>query len=170
LDWIPHNLTGFCTVSDTLPLPKRVRSEVSLKARDNGLNPGFNDKKVHCVAAQPMSVFLRASVTDGGQEIAYETAVLGRLRGGYRVLCLRGPLGTRIELCVIFVRISFGVEPNHWASPRQQEQQIREQRARIEQLEESIRLGEVPPMESPRCHTRSCPNASSRPKSPSSPI
>ena len=74
---------------------------------------------VHCVAAEPHATFLRISVADSGQEVAYETAVLGRLRPGYRVLQMRGLLGTRIELCYLFVRISFGSEPNLWPTPRQ---------------------------------------------------
>ena len=82
------------------------------------MNPTFG-KQVHCVAAEPHATFLRVSVKDGGQEVAYETAVLGRLRGGYRVFQLRGPLGTRIELCYLFVRVTFGTEPNRWGTPRQ---------------------------------------------------
>ena len=83
------------------------------------MNASF-DQTVHCIAAGPDATFLRVSVHDGNrQEVAYETAVLGRLRRGYRILQLRGPLGTRIELCYLFVKISFGKEPNEWANPRQ---------------------------------------------------
>ena len=59
------------------------------------------------------------SVTDGGQEVAYETAVLGRLRHGYRVIQLRSLQGTRIELCYLLVRVSFGEELNLWPTSRQ---------------------------------------------------
>ena len=76
-------------------------------------------QNIHCVAAEPHATIVRVSVTDGGQEVAYETAVLGRLRGGYRVLQMRSVLGTRIELCYLFIKISFGSEPNLWATPRQ---------------------------------------------------
>ena len=76
-------------------------------------------QNIHCVAAEPHATIVRVSVTDGGQEVAYETAVLGRLRGGYRVLQMRSVLGTRIELCYLLVKISFGSEPNLWATPRQ---------------------------------------------------
>ena len=78
------------------------------------------DEKVHCVAAEPHATFLRIGITDGRQgEVAYETAVLGRLRRGYRVLQLRSVLGTRIELCYLFIKIRFGSDPNLWATPRQ---------------------------------------------------
>ena len=53
-----------------------------------------------------------------GRDAAFETAVLGRLRRGYRVFHLRALLGTRIELCYLFVRISFGSETNWWPSAR----------------------------------------------------
>ena len=83
------------------------------------MNAAF-DQTVHCIAAEPEATFIRVSAHDGNrQEVAYETAVLGRLRRGYRVLQLRGLLGTRIELCYLFVKISFGDEPNDWANPRQ---------------------------------------------------
>eukprot|EP00966_Prymnesium_polylepis_P273247 6312273-Prymnesium_polylepis.1 len=38
------------------------------------------DKTVHCLAEWPHATFLRISVADEGCEVAYETAVLGRLR------------------------------------------------------------------------------------------
>lgn len=51
-------------------------------------------------------------------------------------------LGTRIELCFLLVRVSFGTLFNNWATARQQAEQyqqqksrVREQRKRIEQLE-----------------------------------
>ena len=56
---------------------------------------------------------------DDGEEVAYETAVLGRLRRGYRVLLLRSSLGTRIELCYLFVHVYFGQVINLWPTPRQ---------------------------------------------------
>lgn len=82
------------------------------------MNAVFNDR-VHCVAAEPLAVFVRVSLVDAGQEIAYESAVLGRLRGGCRVFQLRSVLGTRIELCILFVRVSFGSETNLFSTPRQ---------------------------------------------------
>ena len=112
----PVHVAGFCALCRTLP-PSRsgAETEVSTRAvvKCNGLNADFSET-FHCVAAEPHATFLRISVTDRGQEVAYETAVLGRLRGGYRVFQLRGPLGTRIELCYLFVHISFESDP--WAS------------------------------------------------------
>ncbi len=73
----------------------------------------------NCVAAEPYATFFRVGATDGGREVAYESAVLGRLRRGYRVFQLRGLLGTRIELCYLLVKISFGRQTNFWRSARQ---------------------------------------------------
>ena len=102
-----------------MPLPQRPETEVLTDAVEgNGLNAKFRET-FHCVAAEPHATFLKVSVLDGGQEVAYETAVLGRLRRGYRVLQLRGMLGTRIELCYLFVKISFGEERNEWQTPSQ---------------------------------------------------
>ena len=59
-----------------------------------------------------MQTVLRVTVEDyigdARQLVAYETVVLGALRPGYRVLQLRSPLGTRIDGCVLFVRIALG--------------------------------------------------------------
>jgi len=116
-----HPIGGFCAVSNVLPL-KESSNETDLQVAKsvdrNGLNAVFK-KTVHCVASEPHETFLRVSVTDGDKEVANEIAVLGRLRRGYRVLLLRGPLGTRIELAYLFVHIAFSSERNLWATPRQ---------------------------------------------------
>jgi hypothetical protein len=118
----PHPSTaGFCAVSDTLPMPWVVQTDTKLTSSksDNGLNVTFG-QEIHCVVAEPHSVFLRVGVVDGGQEAAFELAVLGRLRGGFRVFQLRGMLGTRIELNFLFVCIRFGSKVvNLWPTPRQ---------------------------------------------------
>jgi len=118
------HLVGFCAISNVLPLPRNqqgVQAEISFAApSDGGMNVSFgSDVTAHCVAAEPHSTFLRLAVTDGGRTVAYETVVLGRLRCGYRVFQLRSLLGTRIELCYLFVQISAGSEPNVWATARQ---------------------------------------------------
>ena len=105
-------------MSENLPFPLNAETEVALAQREGGLNSTF-DQIVHCVAAEPHAVFLRVGVSDAEQEVAYMTVVLGRLRRGYRVLPLRSPLGTQIEICVLFVKISFGTEDNLWATARQ---------------------------------------------------
>eukprot|EP00966_Prymnesium_polylepis_P289291 6682522-Prymnesium_polylepis.1 len=89
-----------------------------LPPKGSGLNTAFGET-VHCVAAEPDTTFLRVAVINRGQEVAYETTALGRLRMGFRVLQLRGMLGTRIELGYLFVRVTFGTERNLWLSPRQ---------------------------------------------------
>ena len=65
-----------------------------------------------CTTAEPNETLLRIAVAVGSQEIAYETCVLAGLRRGYRVFRLRSALGTRIELCYVFVKISFSLETN----------------------------------------------------------
>ena len=102
-------------------------------------------RTVHCAAAEPLATFLRVMVVEDGQELAYTTAVLGRLRRGYRVFQLRSMLGTRIELAYILVRITFDSEPNLWISARQQsshrlaqDRLLNEQRKRIEELQAAL--------------------------------
>ena len=112
-------VAGFCAVSNVVPLVQNVETEISVHpVEGNGMNAKFG-KTVHFVAAEPFSTFLRVGVNDGRQEVAYETAVLGRLRAGFRIFQMRNLLGTRVELACVFVRISFGSEWNVWATPRQ---------------------------------------------------
>jgi len=136
-----HPIGGFCAVSDVLPLPQTVETELSLPAQSNGMHATFHEK-IHFVAAEPHATFLRVNLTDGGQEVAYETAVLGRLARGYRVFRLRGQYGTRLELCFLFVRITFEVEANLWVSPRQAKMHNIEQRKRSEELLRLLRVNE----------------------------
>eukprot|EP00966_Prymnesium_polylepis_P208216 4823048-Prymnesium_polylepis.1 len=98
-------LPGFCAISDVLPLPHGRTNELTTPAVEgNGMNAVFC-KTIHCVSAEPHATFLRVAVGDGWQEVvAFETAVLGRLRLGYRVFLMRSVLGTRIELCYLFVK------------------------------------------------------------------
>ena len=106
-------------MSSVLPIPQhRTETELTLPAATNGLN-AYIGERIHCVAAEPHAVFLRIGVVDGRRELAFEVAVLGRLRRGYRVMCLRAPLGTRIELAYLFLRIDLACDvPNPWAPPR----------------------------------------------------
>lgn len=114
-----YPIGGFCAVSKTLPLaPQNVTTELTLPHKDNGMNATFGEV-VHCLAAEPNATVLRVSVTWRGEDIAFTTAMLGRLRRGYRILQLRSLFGTRIELAYLFVHVSFGAEPNLWVSPRQ---------------------------------------------------
>jgi len=133
-----HPIGGFCAVSKLLPLPQNTETEVStVTIRGNGLNPEFRET-IHCVAAEPHATFVRISVSDNGHDVAYESAVLGRLRRGYRVFQLRSMLGTRIELCYLFVRISFGQVPNRWSTPRQLRIQSKQDREEIIKLRDEV--------------------------------
>jgi len=136
-----HPIGGFCAVSDTLPMPWVVQTDTKLTSSksDNGLNVTFG-QEIHCVVAEPHSVFLRVGVVDGGQEAAFELAVLGRLRGGFRVFQLRGMLGTRIELNFLFVCIRFGSKVvNLWPTPRQLElRRLESAMLGLEELEQEI--------------------------------
>ena len=145
-----HSIGGLCAVSRVLPLPKTTECEIVTDPRNSdaeltfcgGLNIQFNDQHVHCIAAEPHETFLRVSVHDDKWcDIAYEVVVLGRLRGGYRVVQLRGRLGTRIELCCLLVRISFGGMKNRHYTPRESEELVKEQSKRIEELEKLLVKG-----------------------------
>ena len=93
-------------------------------------------EQVHCVAQETNATVLRVGVTEGRKEVAYESVMLGRLRPGYRVLQLRSSAtGTRIELCCVLIRISFGVEPNLQVTARLHERKMSDQRRRISELE-----------------------------------
>jgi len=110
-------LAGFCAICKTRPF-QNTEIVATLPLKSSGMNAAIHET-VHCIAAEPKATFLRVGVIDGRREVAYETAVLGRLRGGYRVLHLRSIHGTRQELCYLFVRISVSTEPNYWQTPRQ---------------------------------------------------
>ena len=115
------HVAGFVAVNDTLPFPTAVGAEMQTRTSgDNGMLVTFGGEKFHCVAAEPDATFLHVAVNDGRREVAFETAVLGRLRGGYRVFQMRSTLGTRIEICFLFVHISFGIDVrNQWLTARQ---------------------------------------------------
>jgi len=114
-----HPIGGFCGISRTLPVPPNVETEsTTATVQNNGMNAVF-DESVHCVAAEPLAVFFRFTVSDRDHEVAYSTGVLGRLRSGYRVLLLRSSLGTRIELAYVVIKISTGREQNAWIPRRQ---------------------------------------------------
>jgi len=131
---------GFCAASRTLPLPQVVETELNTRGVDgNGMNVAFNET-MHCIAAEPHATFLRASVLDGWHEVAHETTVLGRLRPGYRVLQLRSPSGTRIELSFLFVHISLLKVPNTRLTPRQLRMTGSRQRDENMQLREELVL------------------------------
>ncbi|KAL1527507.1 hypothetical protein AB1Y20_008897 [Prymnesium parvum] len=114
-----HPIGGFCAVSSKPVVQCRVHTELSTAAvKRNGLCAEFGET-FWCFAAEPDATLLHVGVSDEGEAAAYETAVLGRLRRGYRVFRLRSSLGTRIELCCLFVRIEWSTQPNLWSTPRQ---------------------------------------------------
>ena len=81
-----HPIGGFCAVSSTLPLPDNATPATFSKLHTstvtrNGLNAHFG-QAAHLLAAEPHACMLRVAVDDGESEVAYETAVLGRLRPG----------------------------------------------------------------------------------------
>ena len=115
-----HPIGGFGAISRVLPLPPRFEIELKTNAAvRNGMNAQIDDT-IHCIASEPHACFLRVGVTDGGQEVAMCTVVLGRLRMGYRAFQLRSSHGTRIELAYLFVRISLhSVRNRSWISSQQ---------------------------------------------------
>jgi len=141
LQFSVHPIGGFTAVSRTLPLPQSVQFEASTATiQGNGMNAIFSeDETVHFFAAEPHATFLRVGVIDSKQEVAYETLVLGRLRCGFRVIQLRSPLGTRIELCYLFVKINTAQDANTHMKVTKLSSAEREQyRAEIKHLQAQI--------------------------------
>eukprot|EP00966_Prymnesium_polylepis_P244207 5647632-Prymnesium_polylepis.3 len=116
---------GFSAITTTLPLHLAAQVETELvvqAANSGGFITSLGGTKAHLVSAEPLATFLRITCSDRDrqEEVAYACLVLGRLRCGYRAIQLKSPLGTRIELAFIFVRISVGdAVTNHWATQRQ---------------------------------------------------
>eukprot|EP00966_Prymnesium_polylepis_P045373 1050537-Prymnesium_polylepis.1 len=139
LSILARTLAGFCAVSNTLPVPQNAENAALVKPvlSGNGLAATFGET-IQVVCGEPHATFLRVGVIDNGNEIAYEAAVLGRLRCGYRVFPLRGSHGTRIELAYLFVRISFWNEQNRSATARQVRMQSWRVEAQSAQLQEAI--------------------------------
>jgi len=128
---------GTCCVAHQLPPNRRKRLHTTRCRPTNGLNPRF-DETVHCLAQAPNETVVRIAVLDQGEEVAYETAMLGTLRSGYRVFHLRSPFGTRIEACYLFVCVSKGVEPNPWASSEHFQAHLGETERRMKELQEQL--------------------------------
>ena len=134
----------FAQVSLSMPpRSKRVLTKWTAPAiESNGLNPRFPSDAcdVHCLAAEQHYTILRISVSDDGQEVAYETAVLSSLRPGVRCFELRSArTGTRIELCTLLVEIELGEEPYALASLEMLKDQVRQQQAIIEDQNRKLR-------------------------------
>eukprot|EP00965_Chrysotila_dentata_P019681 652973-Pleurochrysis_carterae.AAC.3 len=133
-----YPLAGFASVSLELP-PRHVTPKCSTT---NLCSNGFNARiaeTVYCLAAEPNETLMRVVVTDAGREVAYETAVLGAVKGGYRCFHLRSRLGTRIENCYLFAYISLGNEPNLWASSAEMRRKVEDLQFQNQRL---IREGE----------------------------
>merc|ERR1712139_364761 len=71
-------------------------------------------------------------------EVAYETAVLGVLRQGFRCFHLRSMKGVRIELCTLLVHIEIGEESNFLGDRRELVQTMLEQQATISQQRQEL--------------------------------
>jgi len=135
-----HPIGGFCAVSQKLPIPQVNETTHHIASVEaNGMNATVGET-VHCVAAEPHATFLCLRITDGNgrQEVAYESAVLGRLRRGYRIFRLRSTLGTRIELACFLVRIKFGTAPHMWTTPRQLRVTSKRDRDEIAHLKQQL--------------------------------
>lgn len=87
------------------------------------------DRLFHLDATEPRETVLRVSVHDSEREmeVAYETAVLGVLRQGFRCFHLRSMKGVRIELCTLLVHIEIGEESNFLGDRRELVQTMLEQ-------------------------------------------
>lgn len=149
-----YAIGGFCCISDcTQPEASKLQTRYRTRSVDgNGLAAEFG-QTVHCLAAEPRETVLRVVVFDGEAEVAYETAVLGALRSGYRCFQLRHMrTGTRIELCSLLVHIEIAEEPHLWAGKEvmqvllekqqaineEQKRELRVQQKRIEELVDQL--------------------------------
>jgi len=141
-----HSIGGFAAVSATAIASNLTGTSVPTvycteAVEHNGLNAYFGTT-VRCLATEPDATVVRIAVRDRGEEVAYETCMLARLRGGYRVFRLRDPkLGTRIDLCFVFVRISFGSEVNDWptaAEVRRRVMELQKEKENRKQLEKQV--------------------------------
>jgi len=137
-----HPIGGFSAVSGELPLPTdghdRGNEMCSLDLVDNNGLSAPLAKTYHCLAAEPDATFLRLAIVDNdGVDLAYETAVLSRLRRGYRVFRMRDELGTRIQLCHVLVKISFGSEANQFVTATQLRHMTMARQGELETLRDS---------------------------------
>ena len=133
-----HAIGGYCCVSPYNPPMEAAGTTYSTPpALANSLNPAF-DVLVHCLAAEPRETILKVAIKDGDHEVAYETAVLGLMRGGYRCFQLRSSYGTRIRLCALLVHISIGEERNQHADLRTLRDTVAEQQALLEEQKHTI--------------------------------
>ena len=135
-----HAIDGFCAVArEPQPPPEAqgVTRLVTAVAEGNGLNPTF-DETFHCLAAEPHQTILRVVVEDEGRLVAYETAMLGSLRCGYRCLHLRSPSGTQIDSCCLLLHISVSTEPNTYGTVDELRSRVQSQRSRISQQSRDI--------------------------------
>jgi len=141
-----HAIGGFHCVSATLPPSSGATRQLVRTLGFTGDDFHYDDK-VHCIAAEPNACVLRVAVVDeeAGQEVAYDTVVLGAVREGYRVIHLRSMLGTRIESCYLLVHIAFSTQVNAWVGEHElvqtlykQRLELDESRARVAELESKL--------------------------------
>eukprot|EP00965_Chrysotila_dentata_P011380 371617-Pleurochrysis_carterae.AAC.4 len=134
-----HAIGGFHCVSTTLPPESGSARHVFKPKRCDRGDAHFNGE-LHCLAAEPMACVLRIAVIDEevGQEVAYDTVMLGAVREGYRVIHLRSMLGTRIESCFLLVKISFQFQYNAWVGPDDLLKKVNEQAKTIEEYRKQI--------------------------------
>lgn len=133
-------------MTDIVLLPQVLRpssSEICMSLQTpavdgNGLNAQF-DFLVHCLSAEARETILRLVVLDGDTEVAYETAVLGALRPGYRCFHLRQmTTGTRIELCSLLVHLEFGEAPHMWHEAEVLQEHLLQRDEEIGKLQEEM--------------------------------
>jgi hypothetical protein len=88
-----------------------------------------------------LSTFAPRLRADGGEAVAYEAVVLSRLRAGFRFLPLRSPLGTRIDLCGLLLRIEHGAEADLWAEAAVLRERLDAQNQEVAELRAQVAAG-----------------------------
>lgn len=116
-------LIGGLVGSEDAEMLEERWSRCTSTVANNGLNPSWAEEEFRCACYTPDSSFLKLSVYNarhqlmgkpGRQLLAYEAALVGALRPGYRSVQMRCPNGgSPIESCSLLVHIELTpLEPN----------------------------------------------------------
>ena len=118
------------------------RAKVALQTETEKEAPGKDELEAALKEARDALENMKTSRKGKAKpdEVAFETAVLGILRPGYRCFSLRSPrFGTRIRLASLFVHIEKAEEASGHALAAQLQQTVLQQQQLIERQARTIR-------------------------------